>query len=465
MKKAYPHSPLPFPISVPNVQRVAMLSVHTCPLAMLGGKKTGGMNVYVRDIAAALGRQGIQVDVFTRSEDECQPRIKHDLGYGARVIHIPAGPEVPVRPTDILPYLSQFVAGVVAFAEQEQVQYDLIHSHYWLSGLVAEELQAIWARENEDESRVLPIVHMFHTLGHMKNEITDDPREMAPPERLDGEYHIIHHIADKIIAATPAEEAQLINLYQADPAKIRIIPPGVDPSRFYPMDKQAAKAQVGMPCKGRNIMFVGRIEPLKGIDTLIEAAAILRQQHPDLMAQTCFSIVGGNPWAENPEVEMRRLQALAHELQVQDIVGFLGSKNQNILPNYYAATDVVVVPSHYESFGMVALEAMAVGTPVIASEVGGLAHLVKDGRTGFHIPPRDPQMLAKRLALLLGDDVLRQQLGEQAAVYAQQYRWECIACQLWELYQELGAGWRAEYEYLPAVALPAYAPCGSVWAY
>ena len=417
-----------------QIKRIAMLSVHTCPLAMLGGKKTGGMNVYVRDIAAELGRLGIQVDVFTRSEDECQPRVKHDLGYGARVIHVPAGPEVPVHPQEILPHLDQFVAGVLSFAEEEGAQYDLIHSHYWLSGLVAGQLQEVW---EEEHGRVLPIIHMFHTLGHMKNQINPDPAEAAPQSRIDSEQYIIDHIADRLIAATPAEEAQLIALYQADPAKIIIIPPGVDPSRFYPRDRQVAKESVGMSPTGKNIMFVGRIEPLKGIDTLIEAAAILRHNHPDLMAQTCFAIVGGDPWAENPEAEMSRLQALARQLNVTDIVGFLGSKNQNILPVYYAATDVVVAPSHYESFGMVALEAMAVGTPVIASEVGGLAHLVKDGRTGFHIPPRDPHTLANRLCSLLSDEHLRHRFGQQAAAYALQYSWENIACQLFDLYHTL----------------------------
>ncbi len=419
-----------------SIKRIAMLSVHTCPLAMLGGKKTGGMNVYVRDIAAELGRLGIQVDVFTRSEDDCQPRVKHDLGYGARVIHVPAGPEVPIHPQEILPHLEQFVAGVLAFAEEEGAQYDLIHSHYWLSGLVAGRLREVWEGEH---GRVIPIIHMFHTLGHMKNQINPDPAERAPQSRLDSEQRIIDQIADRLIAATPAEETQLINLYQADPAKIVIIPPGVDPSRFYPRDKQRAKESVGMSPTGKNIMFVGRIEPLKGIDTLIEAAAILRREHPDIMAQTCFAIVGGDPWAENPEAEMSRLQALARQLNVTDIVGFLGSKNQNVLPLYYAATDVVVAPSHYESFGMVALEAMAVGTPVIASEVGGLAHLVKDGQTGFHIPPRDPATLANRLCLLLMDDQLRHRFGRQAAAYAQQYRWENIACQLFDLYHTLCA--------------------------
>ncbi|MDA0245322.1 MAG: glycosyltransferase [Chloroflexi bacterium] len=411
-----------------------MLSVHTCPLAMLGGKKTGGMNVYVRNLAAELGRLGIQVDVFTRSEDMCEPQVRHDLGFGARVIHIKAGPEVPVRPADILTHLDEFVEGVLDFAEEEAAEYDLIHSHYWLSGLVAEGLRDAW--EVERGVRI-PIVQMFHTLGHMKNQINPTEAERAPQSRLDGETRIIHEIADCVVAATPAEETQLMALYGADPRKIVVIAPGVDLGRFQPIDRTAARKQIGIPCQGKNIMFVGRIEPLKGIDTFIEAAAILRDHHPEMMACTCFSIVGGDPWAEDLDEEMARLQALSRQLGVTDLVGFLGSKNQNLLPYYYAAAEVVVMPSHYESFGLVALEAMAMGTPVIASEVGGLAYLVRDGRTGFHIPPRNPAMLADRLCVLLSDRALRDELGREARRHALQYDWGLIAGRIAGLYEEL----------------------------
>ena len=213
------------------VRRVAMLSVHTCPLALLGGKKTGGMNVYVRDFGRELGCFGIQVDVFTRSQDDCQPRIKHELGPGGRVIHVPAGPEKPIPVAEVGNYLDEFTDGVLAFAEAEGIHYDLIHSHYWLSGLVAEQLQQSWPHA--------PIVHMFHTLGYMKNLIAQDASERAPQARLDGEARVMQ-IADRLIAATPAEEQQLIDYYGADPAKIRVLAPGVDLSRFHPVDKQKA---------------------------------------------------------------------------------------------------------------------------------------------------------------------------------------------------------------------------------
>lgn len=411
----------------PPVRRVAMLSVHTCPLALLGGKKTGGMNVYVRDFGRELGCFGVQVDVFTRSQDDCQPRIKHELGPGGRVIHVAAGPEKPIPVADVGNYLDEFADGVLAFAEAEGIHYDLIHSHYWLSGLVAEQLKQSWPHA--------PIVHMFHTLGHMKNLVAQDPSEYAPQARLDGETRVIQ-MADRIIAATPAEEQQLLDYYAADPAKIRVIPPGVDLGRFQPIDKKEAKAKAGILCGDNNILFVGRIEPLKGVDTLLRAMSILQERHPAAIANTCLAIVGGDPWRDDQDTEMARLQQLRADLGIHDLVTFLGAKNQDILPYYYAAADMVVMPSHYESFGMVALEAMAMGTPVIASEVGGLAHLVQPGVNGFHVPSRDPEALAARILDLLTNKALRQQLGQQARAYAKQYSWEHIVARLLEVYED-----------------------------
>jgi len=412
------------------VRRVAMLSVHTCPLALLGGKKTGGMNVYVRELVTGLVCFGIEVDVFTRSQDDCQPRIKHELGPGGRVIHIPAGPEKPIPVAEVGNYLDEFAEGVLAFAEAEGIHYDLIHSHYWLSGLVAEQLQRAWPHA--------PIVHMFHTLGHMKNLIAQAPSERSPQDRLDGEAHVIR-IADRIIAATPAEEQQLLDYYAADPGKIRVIPPGVDLGRFHPVEKKAAKTKVGIPCGDANILFVGRIEPLKGVDTLLRAMSILQERHPEAIRNTCLAIVGGDPWRDDLDTEMARLQQMRTDLGIHDLVTFLGAKDQDILPYYYAAAEVVVMPSHYESFGMVALEAMAMGTPVIASEVGGLAHLIQPGVTGFHVPSRDPEALAARLLVLLTDKALRQKLGQQARTYAKQYSWEAITARMIDVYQEVAA--------------------------
>lgn len=418
------------------IRRVAMLSVHTCPLAMLGGKKTGGMNVYVRDFSRELGRQGILVDVFTRSQDDCQPMIKHDLGFDGRVIHIPAGPEKPIPLADIPQYLDEFVQGVLDFAAAEGIQYDVIHSHYWLSGLVAEKLRD--ARGGADAWGDVPIVQMFHTLGHMKNQIATSDSERAPQERIDGERYVIQHVADRIIAATPAEEEQLITLYDADPDKIVVIPPGVDLERFHPMDKKEAKRRVGIPCGDANILFAGRIEPLKGIDTMLQAMAIIQERAPATVENCCMAIIGGDPWADDLDEEMARLQELRDDLKIHDLVVFLGAKDQEILPNYYAAAEVVVMPSHYESFGMVALEAMAMGTPVIASEVGGLAHLVKHERTGYHVPSRDPEALARRIFELLTNPRCREAMGQAAREHAQAYAWPNIVSQMMQVYCELG---------------------------
>jgi len=364
------------------IRRIAMLSVHACPLALMGGKKTGGMNVYVRDFCKALGEAGIEVDVFTRSQDDCQPMIKRELGPGGRVIHIAAGPERPIPVSDIPPYLDEFAANVIRFAEQEELHYDLIHSHYWLSGLVAEKLCQAWGP--------LPLVHMFHTLGHMKNEIAAGENERAPQIRLEGEVRVAQ-IADRIIAATPAEKSQLISYLHADPAKIAIVPPGVDLHRFHPIDRAEAKARLNIPCGEHTILFAGRIEPLKGIDTLLQAMSILQDRHPQAVKNCDVAIIGGDPWADTLDAEMARLQTLREELGIHDLVTFLGAKDQEILPSYYAVADMVVMPSHYESFGMVALEAMAMGAPVIASEVGGLAHLIQHNINGFHVPCATPR--------------------------------------------------------------------------
>jgi D-inositol-3-phosphate glycosyltransferase len=409
------------------LHRVAILSVHTCPLALLGGKKTGGMNVYVRDFSRELVRWGVLVDVFTRSQDDCQPMIKHELGSGGRVIHIAAGPEKPIPLAEVENYLDEFVQGVLAFSLAENIDYDLIHSHYWLSGLVAEKLREVWH---------VPIVHMFHTLGHMKNRIAQDESQRAAQSRIDGESRIMA-TADCLIAATPAEQAQLKWLYGADLDKTIIVPPGVDLDRFHPIARDMARAEAGIACGDKLILFVGRIEPLKGVDTMLRAVALIQERYPESGTSTCLAIVGGDPWTEDPDDEMARLQTLRHELDIHDLVTFLGSRDQDILPNYYAAAEMVIMPSHYESFGMVALEAMAMGTPVIASEVGGLAFLVKDGVNGFHVPSRDPEALADRIYTLLTDPNCRDSLGRQARQYAQQFAWPIIVERMMGVYEDV----------------------------
>jgi D-inositol-3-phosphate glycosyltransferase len=407
---------------------IAMLSYHTCPLATLGGKDTGGMNVYVRDLTRCLGQMGIHVDVFTRSQDEHVPHVLHDLGYGNRVVHVPAGPEIPLPKRELADYIPQFVDGIRQFADEKGIRYDLIHSHYWMSGLAAASLSDLWVGA--------PILHMFHTLGAMKNRIARSDSEREGAYRVEGEKRVIQR-ADRLIVATEAEKAQLQWLYKADLHKMTIIPPGVDVSHFYPIPKDEARQFIGLEAHQRMVLFVGRIEPLKGVDTLLRAMSCLKFQsvlHPVYLA-----IIGGEPDADPDEMtaEMVRLQQLCDDLCMGQTVIFLGKRAQDTLPYYYSAAEVLVMPSFYESFGMVALEAMACGTPVIASQVGGLAFLVRDGETGYHVPEGDPSALCDKLTLLLSDRELRERMGNCAAEYAQGYRWEKIAAQIVSVYERL----------------------------
>jgi D-inositol-3-phosphate glycosyltransferase len=407
--------------------RVAMLSYHTCPLATLGGKDTGGMNVYVRELTRKLGQMNIHVDVFTRSQDDHVPHVLHELGYGNRVVHVPAGPEHPVPKDQLANYIPEFVEGIKKFACEKGIRYDVIHSHYWMSGIAAASLSDVWDGA--------PIVHMFHTLGEMKNRIARTEEEREGEYRIDGEKQVLRR-ADRVVVATLAELTQLRFLYKADSSKMVVIPPGVDVSRFYPIPADEARTYIGLKPDDRMILFVGRIEPLKGVDTLLEAMSCLQLKEKK---RVHLAIIGGEPDAD-PEMmtaEMARLMNLCEVLGLDQSVVFLGKRDQDKLPYYYSAAEVVVMPSQYESFGMVALEAMACGTPVVASEVGGLAYLVRDGETGFTIPAEEPETLCDKLSWLLTEDELRQKMGSQAAAHAQDYAWEKIAKQIVEVYEGL----------------------------
>jgi D-inositol-3-phosphate glycosyltransferase len=409
--------------------RIAMLSYHTCPLATLGGKDTGGMNVYVRDLARELGRRGIGVDVYTRSQDEHVPHVLHDLGYGNRIVHVPAGPESPLSKEHLYDHLPAFVGGVAEFASGKGLSYDLIHSHYWLSGLAGLDLRERWG---------VPLIHMHHTLGEMKNRVARSPEERVSPLRIASEHKLLSS-ADRIVAATQAEMAQFQWLYREEASQSVVIPPGVDTSHFYPIPADEAKEFVGIPCGARLLLFVGRIEPLKGIDTLFEAMAILQRQGVLAECEVCLAVIGGEPDADPEKMtsEMARLQELRDRLGLERLVTFLGRRDQDTLQYYYSAAEAVIVPSHYESFGLVALEAMACGTPVVASETGGLVFLVRDGETGFHVPVGDAASLAERLGRLILEPDLRERLGRQAHEHARAYDWSAIAVQIVLLYRSI----------------------------
>jgi D-inositol-3-phosphate glycosyltransferase len=281
------------------------------------------MNVYVRDLTRELGRIGIHVDVFTRSQDEHVPHVLHDLGYGNRVVHVPAGPEVPLPREELVTYIPEFVRGIKEFAQVKELQYDLIHSHYWMSGIAARDLKAFWE---------VPVVHMFHTLGVMKQRVARASEEREGKYRLEGELEVLA-LSDRIVAATQAEMAQLLWLYQADTSKIVIIPPGVDTSHFYPIPEDEAKEFIGIPPCERMLLFVGRIEPLKGIDTLMQAIAVMKPNN----LRVCLSVIGGEPevGSEMENNEMLRLQDLRQNIGLDDLVAFLGKRRQDTLPYYY----------------------------------------------------------------------------------------------------------------------------------
>lgn len=412
--------------------RICMLSVHTCPLAALGGKKTGGMNVYVRDLAKEFGRRGHEVHVFTRSQDACAPRLSHELGPHCQVIHIPAGPETPVETDAVFDYLDEFVAGVLAFAQEQGQGYDVIHSHYWLSGLVAERLRQAWGA---------PIVQMFHTLGLMKNEVAEYTGERASETRIAAERRIMA-FADRITAASPLEKTQMVWQYGAAAERVAIVPLAVNHHRFHPIPQEEAKRHLDIPQEKKLVLFVGRIEPLKGVETLLRAMRRVFDAWPNCCRRLCLVVIGGdaNVPREQMSAEMARLLAVRTQLGLGDLVAFLGRRNQEILPYYYSAADVVVVPSHYESFGLVALEAMSCGTPVIASRVGGLAFTVLEGITGYQVADGDDETMADRILHVLQEDALRQQLGAQAQEIAACYRWPDVAAQLEAIFLAAGAG-------------------------
>ena len=408
--------------------RVAMLSVHTCPMAALGGKETGGMNVYVRELSRELGKRGIQVDIFTRQQEPGLPRVA-DVWPNVRVIHLPAGPIKPYPKGEVYNHLPEFIRGVKALAADEDISYDLFHSHYWLSGLVARELQSVWDA---------PIIHMFHTLGKMKDAVARSDAEREVAIRSVEEGHIMG-FADRIVAATPLDRQQMIDLYEADSAKISIIPCGVDPGMFHPIPRQEAKANIGGPVAGcRMILFVGRLDPVKGLDTLLEAMCNLtRSSGPEIARGLCLAVVGGDKESAAEAMDSPECLDEVKELyDIPDLVMFLGSRDQETLSCYYSAAEVVVIPSRYESFGMVALEAMACGTPVIASRVGGLMYTVQDGVTGFLVPDRDPEALADKMGHILSEPELRDRLGRQALEATKRYVWGNIADEIIGLYNE-----------------------------
>jgi D-inositol-3-phosphate glycosyltransferase len=367
--------------------RIAMLSAHSCPLGRLGTKDTGGMSVYVLELARELGKCGHLVDVYTRVHDPRDKQV-YSLGHNARLIHLKAGEDGEIGKLAVYHHLPDFAGHLEDFRKRNHLRYDLIYSHYWMSAWVGRHLQFWWD---------VPHMAMFHTLGAVKNAIGVGEEE--PDLRIETEKCLVRN-CHRIIAATEREKTDLIRHYGALPETISVIPCGVNLELFQPMDRVTMKQELGLN-GGKNILFVGRIEPLKGIDKLLMAMTHLKDKAKLL-------VIGGD---ENSHHEIERLQQLSRELGIEDSVTFLGRVKHEEMPRFYNAADVCVIPSYYESFGLVALESLACGTPVVATDVGGARSIIHQGETGYVVEDNTPHRLAEKIALLLS----RRNNGDGAA--------------------------------------------------
>jgi D-inositol-3-phosphate glycosyltransferase len=399
--------------------RVAVLSTHTCPLAPLGGWETGGMNVYVRELGRALAERGASVDIFTRRQSSEAPDVV-EYAPGARVVHLEAGPRRHVDKYDVLDYLPDLACGIQRWRALTGVSYDLIHSHYWLSGRLGLLFADRWG---------VPMVSMFHTLAQLKNRVAESAAEREQSVRFDIERRTMAG-SDRVVAATDVDRAQIVRHY-GDLAPIAVIPGGVDLSRFRPLDQGAARAALGLPAAGRVLLFVGRIQRLKGLEVLFRAFGLLGGVDARLL------VVGGLPSTSLEAREISRLEQLAARLGISERVSFAGAVSHERLPEYYAAADVTVMPSSYESFGLVAVESLACGRPVVATRIGGLRTIVRDGETGLLVPWRDPALFAEALGRVLGDSGLWARLASAARPSVLQFGWDHIAEQHLGLYADV----------------------------
>jgi D-inositol-3-phosphate glycosyltransferase len=410
--------------------RIATLSVHACPLAPLGAWETGGMNVYIREVSRHLSDLGVEVDVFTRQQGDDHGDAIVPLAERARVIHIPAGPGRYLPKERVVEHLPEFICNLRDFVQADNPRYDVIHSHYWLSGRVAGYFKSAWQ---------VPMLAMFHTLAELKNQVNVSQDERESELRADIERMTVQ-AADRVIASTHVDRSHLETYYAAERSRVTILPCGVDMDLFRPGDRDMARRSLGFGDE-RLILFVGRIQQLKGIDLLLQAARVLADRR-DQGHVPPFRVlmVGGRPSGERNDPAMRelhRLQRIAKELGIEDCIEWVGAVDQADLPRYYRAADVTVVPSTYESFGLVALESMACGTPVVASAVGGLLATVQNEQSGFLVEGREPRDYADRIALLLGASELRQRFSAHAIERAAQFGWRRVAAQLLDVYQDL----------------------------
>ncbi len=414
------------------MRRLAVLSLHTSPLAQPGTGDGGGMNVYVRELSSALARAGVVCDVFTRAWDDELP-VTVNIEPGLRVHHVSAGPPRPMAKEALPGVIEEFADGVLkrmqtseVFGTDEDLPFDAVHANYWLSGVAGHTIK---------HRLDLPLVSTFHTLDRVKAEASPEEVEAdAPHQRAEAEATTVR-CSDTILASCSVEAAQLIELYGADPSRIRIVAPGVDHAFFGPGDRPQARRALGLPSTGPLLLFVGRIQPLKGASVAVRALAALGPDHADARL-----VVVGGPSGPHGEAEVERLVTLVHELGVGAQVTFVSPRPHELLSTYYRAADVCLVPSRSESFGLVALEAAACGTPVVASDVGGLSSLVDHGRTGYLVDDPTAEAFAAWVRQILAEPVLGERLGTGAVLRARRYTWARAAHLLREIYAELTAG-------------------------
>ena len=393
---------------------IAMLSMHTSPLDLPGSTRdAGGMNVYINQLARALGQSQNSIDIFTRRTNEYTPKIVQ-LTPQVRVIHIQAGPSAPIQKQELYQYLVDFAEGIVEFRHNEKIHYDVLHSHYWLSGVVAMQLAQRWS---------IPHTTMFHTLAHLKQ--LANPNEIEPSIRLDMERCLIQQ-ADSIIATTNDERIQIIRHCGATPGQVRVIPCGIDLKLFKPQDQQQAREKLGLRRHQPVLLYVGRLDPFKGPDLLLRTATLMEEK-----AQ--IVIVGGK---SSHDKDMEQLKELAVQLKISNRVHFIGARPQYQLPLIYSAADVTVVPSFYESFGLAAVESLACSTPVVATRAGGLTTVVQNNETGFLIP-RCPGFFAERLDSLLQNPSMLKKMSIAARPSVLQFSWKNVANMVQNMYEDV----------------------------
>ncbi len=407
-----------------------MISLHTSPLDQPGMGDAGGMNVYVIELSRRLAQRGIEVDIFTRSTSSTLP-LAVEAADGVTVRHIHAGPFEGLTKGELPGQLCVFAREVLrAEAAHPVGHYDAVHSHYWLSGQVGALARDRWG---------VPLVHTMHTMAKVKNEALALGDTPEPAARIIGEEQVVE-ASDMLIANTDIEAKQLINMYDAEPARVEVVHPGVDLSVFRPLDKATARAGLGLPQDAHVLLFAGRIQPLKAPDVLLRAVAELLAQTPSLRSRMVVPIVGGPSGSglEHPE----SLAQLASELDLDDVVRFVPPVAQAELARWCAAATLVAVPSYNESFGLVAVEAQATGTPVVAAAVGGLTTVVRDGYSGLLVEGHEPRDWAAALRRVLEDDDLRVRLEAGALEQARQFAWEHTAARTLDVYERARAGMR-----------------------